>query len=53
MEVAGYIASKVSEEITSYSRRELVSVKRKYEADQYDNAASSFVNPNVSHIATP
>jgi hypothetical protein len=53
MEVAGYIASKVSEEITSYSRRELVSVKRKYEADQYDNAATSFVNPNVSHIATP
>jgi hypothetical protein len=50
IEVAQLMAFKVSEETTTYSRRELVSVKKKYQADRYTNASSAFTHPTVGHL---
>jgi hypothetical protein len=50
IEVSQLMAFKVSEETTTYSRRELVSVKKKYQADRYTNASSGFTHPTVGHL---
>lgn len=52
-EVAMLVESKVGESDTTYSRRSLVAVKRKYESDRYDNVSSSFTLPMVHHLDTP
>ena len=48
IEVARVVASKVSEEAATCSRRELISVKRKYEGDRYDNVSREYRDPDVS-----
>ena len=48
-EVAVLMEDKVGEVETTYSRRSLNAVKKKYAADKYDNV-SSFVLPTWNHL---
>jgi len=51
-EVAKLMENKVGEVDTTYSRRSLTSVKKKYASDKYDNV-SSFILPTVDHLGVP
>jgi cyclin B len=49
-EVAALICSKVEEEPVTASRRQLVAVKRKFDADKYLRVSSVCAMPRVSHL---
>lgn len=51
-EVAVLMESKVPETETTNARRTLVSVRRKYESDRYDNVSTAFTPPKVEHLDT-
>ena len=53
IEAASVVAAKVGEEATTSSRRELVSVKRKYEGDRYDNVSREYRDPEVCLLGSP
>jgi hypothetical protein len=52
-EVAVLMESKVPETETTKASRILVSVKRKYESDRYDNVSAAFAPPKARYLDTP
>lgn len=50
LEIASIIAQRVAEEPVTASRRQLVAVKRKYDARRYGHVSTSFPEPKVEHI---
>eukprot|EP00525_Craspedostauros_australis_P009782 CAMPEP_0198111902 /NCGR_PEP_ID=MMETSP1442-20131203/3826_1 /TAXON_ID= /ORGANISM="Craspedostauros australis, Strain CCMP3328" /LENGTH=226 /DNA_ID=CAMNT_0043768507 /DNA_START=123 /DNA_END=803 /DNA_ORIENTATION=- len=52
-DVAKVIARKVAEHTKTYSRKDLLAVKKKFESSRYSNASINFANPEASHLHLP